>query len=60
MAVHCGVDFHSRQHFVMWCDTHDGEIHERQLTHKSLDDVRSFYSQFSGEVIVGIEAGGYK
>src|SRR5215207_3051923 len=59
MAVYCGVDFHSRQQFVMWCDTRDGEIHERQLTHKSLDDVRSFYAQFSGEVIIGIEAGGY-
>lgn len=59
MAVYCGMDFHSRQQFVMWCDTHDGEIHERQLTHQSLDDVRSFYSQFTGEVIVGIEAGGY-
>lgn len=59
MAVHCGVDSHSRQQFVMWCDTHDGEIHERQLTHQSLDDVRSFYAQFSGEVIVGIEASGY-
>jgi transposase len=59
MAVYCGVDFHSRQQFIMWCDTHDGEIHERQLTHKSLDDVRSFYAQFSGEVIVGIEASGY-
>src|SRR2546423_14956676 len=59
MAVHCGVDFHSRQQFVMWCDTHDGEIHERQLTNKSLDDVRSFYSQFRGEVIVGMEASGY-
>lgn len=59
MAVHCGVDFHSRQPFVMWGDTRDGESHERQFTHKSLDDVRSFYSQFTGEVIVGLEASGY-
>lgn len=59
MTVHCGVDFHTRQQLVMWCDTRDGEIHQRQLDHKSLDDVRSFYSQFRGEVIVGIEASGY-
>jgi transposase len=59
MAVHCGVDFHSRQQLVMWSDTRDGEVHEQQLAHKSLDDVRSFYSQFSGEVIVGLEASGY-
>ena len=56
MAVHCGVDFHSRQQLVMWCDSRDGEVHERQLAHKSLDDVRSFYSQFSGEVIVVLKA----
>jgi transposase len=59
MAVHCGVDFHSRQQLVMWCDTLDGETLERWLDHKSLDDVRSFYAQFGGEVIVGLEASGY-
>jgi transposase len=59
MAVHCGVDFHSRQQLVMWCDTRDGEVHERRLDHKSLDDVRSFYARFGGEVIVGLEASGY-
>jgi transposase len=59
MAIHCGVDFHSRQQLVMWCDTRDGEIHERRLAHASLDEVRGFYSQFDGEVIVGIEASGY-
>ena len=41
-----------------YCDTADGVIHCRELQHDK-DDVRSFYSQLSGEVIVGLEASGY-
>jgi transposase len=59
MAIYCGVDFHARQQFVKWYDTADGEIHGRQLSHQSPDEVRDFYAQFTGEVIVGLEAGGY-
>lgn len=59
MATYCGVDFHARQQTVMWCDTRDGEIHEHRLSHLSPDLVRKFYAQFTGEVIVGLEASGY-
>ncbi len=59
MTVYCGVDFHTRQQLIKWCDTRDGEIKEERLFHDSLDDVRKFYAQFSDEVIVGIEACGY-
>lgn len=59
MTIYCGVDFHTRQQFIKWCETRDGEIKEQRLTHESLDEVRIFYSRFTGEVIVGIEAMGY-
>ncbi|MDQ3653327.1 MAG: hypothetical protein M3458_24200 [Acidobacteriota bacterium] len=59
MTIYCGVDFHTRQQLIKWCDTQDGEIKEQRLFHDSLDSVRNFYSQFSGEVLVGIEACGY-
>ncbi len=25
MTVYCGVDFHTRQQLIKWCDTQDGE-----------------------------------
>lgn len=59
MAIYCGVDFHTRQQFIRWCDTADGEVHEQQLSHRSPDEVREFYTRFQGEVIVGFEASGY-
>ncbi len=59
MPTYFGVDFHARQQFIKWSDTADGELHQIQLSHKSLVDVRKFYAQFSGEVIVGFEASGY-
>jgi transposase len=59
MTTYCGVDFHARQQFIMWCDTTDGEIHQLQLSHQSPDEVRKFYAQFTGDVIVGLEASGY-
>ena len=55
MTIYCGVDFHARQQFIMWSDTADGEIHQRQLAHADLDQVRDFYAQLHGEVIVGLE-----
>ncbi|HZS04610.1 MAG TPA: IS110 family transposase [Blastocatellia bacterium] len=58
MPIYCGVDFHSRQQTIAWCDTRDGEIHFDKLAHQ-LDDVRAFYARFEGEVIVGLEASGY-
>jgi len=52
MTVYCGVDFHARQQTIRYCDTADGEIHSRELDHQK-DDLRSFYSQFTGEALLG-------
>ena len=57
MTIYCGVDFHTRQQTVCYCDTANGEIHLKELDHKG--DVRGFYASLAGEVIVGIEASGY-
>jgi len=57
-TVYCGVDFHARVQTVAYCGSADGEIHLHELNHRQ-DDVRGFYSQFSGEVVVGLEASGY-
>jgi transposase len=58
MTVYCGVDFHARLQTVSFLDTSDGELHQQDLHHQK-DDIRAFYSQFSGDVIVGLEASGY-
>ncbi|HLE61605.1 MAG TPA: IS110 family transposase, partial [Pyrinomonadaceae bacterium] len=39
-------------------DTEDGTMSQQELHHER-DDIRGFYSQFRGEVIIGIEACGY-
>jgi len=57
-TVYCGVDFHARMQTIAYCDSSDGEIHLIQLDHRK-DDVRDFYSKLTGQVIVGLEAGGY-
>lgn len=60
MAVYIGVDFHARQQTVRYLTTEDGEIKQRELNHKEMAEVRSFYEQFAGQqVIVGFEASGY-
>ena len=58
MPVYVAVDFHAREQTISWCDTRDGEIHRTKLHHQR-DDVRKFYEQFQGEVIVAFEASGY-
>jgi transposase len=58
MTVYVAVDFHARQQTISYCDTTDGEIHRTVLRHQH-DDVRAFYEQFTGEVIVAFEASGY-
>ena len=58
MTVYVAVDFHAREQTVSYCDLADGEIHRRKLRHQH-DDVRAFYQQFTGEVIVAFEASGY-
>jgi transposase len=59
MPIYCGVDFHARQQVVAWCDASDGEIRITKLDHTDLEKAREFYSAFSGQVIVGLEASGY-
>jgi transposase len=63
MTVYIGVDFHARQQTISYLTTEDGEIQRTKLDHLPEDiqhqNVRSFYSQFNGKVIVGFEAGGY-
>lgn len=58
MTVYVATDFHAREQTISYCDTADGEIHRTKLRHQH-DDVRAFYEQFTGEVIVGFEASGY-
>jgi transposase len=62
MTVYIGVDFHARQQTLCYLTTEDGQIKRCRVEHV-LDDVehqnvRAFYSQFKGKVIVGIESGG--
>lgn len=58
MTVYVAVDFHAREQTISYCDTADGEIHRGKLRHQH-DDVRKFYEQFSGAVMVAFEASGY-
>src|SRR5690349_25130206 len=57
-TVFCGVDFHARTQTVAYCDSATGEVQIKQLDHHS-DDLRQFYSQFHGKVIVGLESCGF-
>lgn len=59
MTVYCGVDFHARQQTISYCDTSEGEIKRCVLLHEQRAEVRAFYAQFEGEVIVAFEASGY-
>lgn len=58
-TVYCGVDFHARQQTICSLNTLGGEITTQELKHQNKDEVRAFYSQFRGRVIVGLEASGY-
>jgi transposase len=58
MTLYIGVDIHARQQTVSYLDTEDGSLGQQELHHER-DDIRAFYSQFSGAVIIGIEACGY-
>jgi transposase len=58
MTVYCGVDFHARQQTICFRDLAGEESCLAEL-HHDRDDVRGFYTQFTGEVVVGIEASGY-
>jgi transposase len=58
-TIYIGVDFHARQQTICYLTTADGEVQFFQLEHHDKAAVRSFYAQFSGQVIVGLEASGY-
>jgi len=58
MTLYIGVDIHARQQTVSYLDTADGTTGLVELQHER-DDIKGFYSQFQGEVIIGIEACGY-
>jgi transposase len=57
VLTYCGVDFHSRQQKVVYCDLATGEIQRKELKHQS-EEVRQFYAQLLKPVIVGLEATG--
>ena len=58
-TIYIGVDFHARQQTICSLTTMGGEIQTHELKHQNKDDVRAFYAQFTGHVIVGLEASGY-
>ena len=43
MTLYIGVDFHSHQQTVAWCDTRTGETDTFDLVH-DLEQVRKFYT----------------
>ena len=57
--VYCGVDFHARQQTICSLTTEDGVMSTHDLKHQNKDELRAFYSQLSGPVLVGLEASGY-
>ena len=58
-TIYIGVDFHARQQTICYLTTESGEVLTLELKHQDKDQVRAFYAQFSGRVIVGLEASGY-
>jgi len=57
--IYIGVDFHARQQTICYLTTDSGELQLHELKHQNKEEVRAFYSQFEGHVIVGLEASGY-
>jgi len=58
-TIYIGVDFHARQQTICYLKTETGELVISELKHQDKEQVRAFYAQFSGFVIVGLEASGY-
>ena len=58
-AIYIGVDFHARQQTICYLKTETGELVLTELQHQHKEQVRAFYQQFQGAVIVGLEASGY-
>lgn len=57
--VYCGVDFHARQQTICCLTTEDGVMSTHELKHQNKEELRAFYAQLSGPVLVGLEASGY-
>ncbi|HEY8187631.1 MAG TPA: IS110 family transposase [Pyrinomonadaceae bacterium] len=57
--IYIGVDFHARQQTICYLKTETGELVITQLKHQDKEQVRRFYQQFQGQVIIGLEASGY-
>jgi transposase len=58
-TIYIGVDFHARQQTICSLKTDEGVVNTHNLKHQDKDELRAFYQQFSGRVIVGLEASGY-
>ena len=58
-TIYIGVDFHARQQTICYLKTETGELVITELKHQDKEQVRAFYRQFQGPVIVGLEASGY-
>jgi transposase len=57
--IYIGVDFHARQQTICYLKIETGELVICELKHQDKQEVRAFYAQFKGHVIVGLEASGY-
>ena len=57
--IYIGVDFHARQQTLCYLTTEDGQVVSHQLKHQDKTEVRAFYGQFTGRVVIGLEASGY-
>jgi transposase len=57
--VYCGVDFHARQQTISSLTIEDGVVSTHELKHQNKAELKAFYAQFSGPVLVGLEASGY-
>jgi transposase len=58
-TIYIGVDFHARQQTTCYLKTETGELVISELKHQDKEQVRAFYQQFQGQVIIGLEASGY-
>src|SRR6266852_4220854 len=58
-TIYIGVDFHARQQTICYLKTETGELVISELKHQDKAQVRAFYQQFQGYVIIGLEASGY-
>ena len=58
-AIYIGVDFHSKQQTICYLKTETGELVITELKHHEKEQLRAFYQQFQGQVIIGLEASGY-